>query len=131
MRGLYIRIIEGVFILLVALGPVALFAFPVIPVRPFGGRVLLAPIPGANCPGTLEPTSPFNINPAAPFGMIGPFAETPGPQTVGQVVPGAWVLGLYLNTPIPECEVGIPPIAAPLPVYRAYLFGTSVPDLPI
>ena len=127
MKGLYVRIIEGIFILLVALGPVALFAFPIVPARPFGGKVLLSPIPGAICPTSMQPTSPFNIIPVSPLGKAGPFSEVPGPQTVGKVVMGQWILGLYWTIPIPDCEID----GAPATVYKAYIFGTNVPDLPI
>ncbi len=129
MKG--IRIIKGFFLLLVAFGPLALFAFPTSLARPFGGKVLTAPLPGAVCADNMEPTSPFVIVPVTPFGKIGPFAEIPGPQTVGSVTPGAWILGLYWSVPIPDCEVVVPPVAAPVPVYKAYLFGTSSPNLPI
>lgn len=119
---------KGIFLLLVALGPVALFAFPILPVRPFGGRVLLAPVPDVTCPGSMEPTSPFTIVPVSPFMIPGPFSEVPGPQSIGKVVPGAWILGLYWSTPIPDCTTELPPV--PIPVFKAYIQGTNVPDVP-
>lgn len=100
---------------------------------PFGGTIFLAPLPGSICPGTVvfEPTSPFAIIPYGTGGIPGPFSELPGPQAYGQVVTGAYVLGLYLPVPIPDCTVAVPP-GGPVPVLKAVLFGTSVPfDFPI
>ena len=57
---------------------------------------------------------------------MGPYAEVPGPQTFGSVVPSAWMLGLYSNIPIPDCLVGVPGVGQ-VPVYKAFLFGTSIP----
>ncbi|MEZ4210752.1 MAG: hypothetical protein R3B39_00400 [Candidatus Paceibacterota bacterium] len=100
------------------------------PLIPFGGLITTAPIPGAICPTALEPTSPFIVVPSGAT-IVGPFAEVPGPQAFGQTVPGAWILGLYLPTPIPDCTVGIPPAGTVMPVFKATIFGTSVPiDLP-
>ncbi|MEZ4113861.1 MAG: hypothetical protein R3B65_00085 [Candidatus Paceibacterota bacterium] len=93
---------------------------------PFGGRIAQAPIPGAACPSSVvfEPTSPFAIVPV--MGIPGPFSAIPGPTGFGQVVPSAWILGLYLPTPIPDCTVAVPPVGA-APVFKATIFGTSVP----
>lgn len=115
---------KGVFVLVFALGPVAMFAAG-FGFLPFGGRVLTAPIPGAVCPTALDPLSPF-MNIPVGLNIPGPFASVPGPQTVGQVVPGAWILGNYLTTPIPDCFVGVPG-AGQVPVYKAFMYGTSVP----
>jgi hypothetical protein len=106
---------------------------------PFGGRVVTAPIPGAVCPTSISfvPDSPFVITPvgvgipgASSF-IPGPFSSVPGPQTFGQIIPSAWILGLYLSVPIPDCVAPIPPLGT-LPVFKATIYGTSVPiDLPL
>lgn len=97
---------------------------------PFGGRVFEAPLPGAICPTTVafEPTSPFAIVPVG-VGIPGPFSALPGPTGFGQVIPTAWILGLYLPTPVPDCTAPVPP-AGLAPVFKSLIFGTSVP-LPI
>jgi hypothetical protein len=100
---------------------------------PFGGRIVSAPIPGATCPDVdFEPTSPYAVIPANPLHIPGPFAEIFSPYGYGQILPGAWILGKYLPTPIPDCMVGIPPVGTVLPVFKTPIYGTSIPfDLPI
>lgn len=102
------------------------------PLISFGGRITTAPIPGAVCPTSLRPTSPFILVPAN--GSIGgPFSEAPGPLAFGQVVPGAWILGLYLPTPIPDCTApAFLPAGGAVPIFKATIFNTSVPvDSPL
>lgn len=100
-------------------------ALPVPVLISFGGRVITAPIPGAVCATSLEPTSPFAIK---PFGTpyIGPFASVPGPQTSGQVIPGAQILGLFLSIPVPDCTAPVPPLGT-FPVFKAPIYGTDIP----
>lgn len=122
MKGIHKKIIFSYF--LVFLATLGIFS-SVNPARPFGGRVITSPIPGAVCPTSLEPTSPFAIAPT-PLLLPGPFSEVPGPTGHGQVVTGAWILGLHLPVPIPDCLAPIPPLGS-LPVFKAFLFGTSIP----
>lgn len=110
-------------IFLASLPMITLAASPVW--LPFGGEVVAAPITNVGCAASFQPTSPFAIIPTAGF-VPGPFSELPGPTTVGMVLPGAWILGLYYTVPIPDCVAVIPPLG-PTPVLKAFLFGTSIP----
>lgn len=122
----YLRYLLVIFLISL---PVAAFAINVQPFRSFGGRIITAPVPGANCPTSLEPTSPFVIL-AVPLGSpyFGPFSQLPGPQTAGQLVPGAQILGNYMTIPIPDCFVGLP-LVGQVPVFKAYMYRTDVPEI--
>ncbi len=118
------KILRYFLVVLLASIPFIIFAANPL-VRPFGGRIITAPIPGANCPTSLEPMSPFIVIPVG-INILGPFSSVPGPQTFGQNVPSAWILGNYTTIPIPDCFVGVP-LLGQMPVFKAYMYGTSVP----
>ncbi len=91
--------------------------------KPFGGKIITAPTPGVTCPvGKLG--SPFTQTPAglSPPGLyVGDY--NPISLSFG-LKPTAWVLGLYIPTPIPECATeSVPP--APVVGFRTYFLGTS------
>lgn len=93
--------------------------------RPFGGRILTAPTPGVTCPAGKQPGSPFTVEPVMPMPpwlMVGDYH----PLSISyQLVPGAWILGLYVPTPIPECATdSLPPV--PVEGFRTFFHGTSV-----
>jgi hypothetical protein len=90
---------------------------------PFGGQIITAPTPGVACPAGA-PGSPFSITPiVSPPGLyVGDYNPI---STRFRIVPGAWVLGLYIPVPIPECATtSTPPV--PVTGFRTFLHGTSV-----
>lgn len=93
--------------------------------QPFGGRIGTAPTPGVECPAGKQPGSPFTVIPVMPTAswlMVGDYHPISLPF---QLVPGAWILGLYNPVPIPECvTTTVPP--APVSGFRTYFHGTSV-----
>lgn len=96
--------------------------------QPFGGKILLSPIPGVVCPaGKIG--SPFTLVPNGPY-PTGPFVGDYYPvSNFHLLVPGAWILGLTNIVPLPECSTPpVPPATVPVPVngFRTILHGTSV-----
>ncbi len=92
------------------------------PLLPFGGKIT-AIVPGAICSDAKTPFTimPSGIVPAGPYGgtasaLIGFPTEV--------IMPGVWVLGLYLPTPLPICFTTTVP---PVPVFAmpVYVIGTS------
>lgn len=100
------------------------FVFAQTPfLMPFGGRILIAPMPGIVCPaGKLG--SPFFMTPLLPA-PPGPFI---GDYNVVSnnfmLAPGAAILGLYIPIPIPECATTSAP-PAPVPGFRTFIHGTN------
>lgn len=113
------------FVVVVVFGVSVNFAFAqAIPMLGFGGRIITAPTPGVSCPaGALG--SPFTMVPAgvAPAGLyVGDYHPT---SVSFRLAPGAWVLGLYIPIPIPECATqSIPP--APVAGFRTFIHGTNL-----
>ena len=97
--------------------PIVAFAL-ISPIQPFGGKVLLAPIPAGECPGGA-PVSPYSIEPV--FGPPGAYVTTQFVGGFGYIRPDSWILGLYNVVPLPEC-------AAPPPfsnAFRTIIYGTD------
>ncbi len=93
--------------------------------QPFGGKIITAPTPGISCPAGRQPGSPFMLAPNTPS-VVGPFVGDYHPISLNyQLVPGAWILGLYNPIPIPECATQSAP-PAPVSGFRTFLHGTSV-----
>jgi hypothetical protein len=100
-----------------------------LPPRSFGGLIIAAPTPGVNCPAGRQPGSPFTIIPAG-ASPAGPFVGDYNPISLTyQLVPGAWILGLYNPVPLPECATTTP-VPTPVPGFRTFIHGTSVPINP-
>lgn len=91
--------------------------------RPFGGLVLLSPIPGGLCAG-YGPFSikPANTAPATPYSVI-----APNPYMAKNVVyPGVWILGMYSPTTSPVgCNTTSTP-SSPYPAFPVTIYGTSL-----
>jgi|GEM_PF-3988274 len=91
--------------------------------KPFGGRIITAPTPGVECPAGKQP-SPFtlwNLATMTPTLMVG----DQNSKSFGQIMPSAWILGLYIPILVSECQTTSTP-SAPVPGYRTYLHGTSM-----
>lgn len=112
------------FVLVIGISLTPVITFGAVLGLPFGGLVLTAPVPGVSCPGGGV-TSPYVLTPLGGF-LPGLFTSTTGVGiTVGSITPGAYILGLYLPTPIPEC-VGPPPLNT---TFQTSIYGTNIPGL--
>lgn len=90
---------------------------------PFGGRITaIKTPPNVQCPTNAN--SPFIIVPAGASSAY-PWAVGPGQVSFGQIVPSAWILGLYSFS---SCIMTNPPPApsSPYPVLFSNFYGTSI-----
>ncbi len=116
------KIIFFVFIVSFSLSVNFAFAQALVPL---GGRILTAPTPGVSCPGGRQPGSPFSIVPVTAINPPGLYIGDYNPTSLKfNLTPGAWILGLYLSTPIPECATQSAP-PAPVSGFRTIIHGTS------
>jgi hypothetical protein len=106
-----------IFVLSVSVSLTPFVAFAGIGL-PFGGLVLTSPTPGATCPSGA-PVSPYAITPLA--GLPGLYVSTQWVAGVGLITPSAYILGLYVPTPIPEC-VSVPPFNN---AFHTTIYGTN------
>lgn len=105
-----------------------LFTFAFGSLQPFGGRITtvkLQPAPpgiSITCPSNVQ--SPFMISPV--FGPAGPWSAMVGPINVGQITPGAWILGLIQAGPGTCEQLNNPPLTpTPYPTTVTDFYGTS------
>lgn len=113
-------VVTGMFVL-----PSAAHAVSISIFQPFGGKVLTSFVPGVVCPGE----GPVYIKPAG-LAPAGPYAAdfSVSRYLYKTLLPGSWVIGLYLPTPVPICATtSIPPV--PVPVLKIIMFGSSLPSL--
>jgi hypothetical protein len=89
--------------------------------RPFGGRIITAPVPGVECYNPPKQGSPFIISSG-----IESYEGDTNTKSFGQIVPSAWILGLYSITPSTNCYIPATPANIPYPTFRTILHGTSV-----
>lgn len=94
-----------IFVLLAIISlPLSSFALVSIP---FGGRITSVRTPPIVQCGS-NAMSPFMITPS--YGVPGPWSAIPGPINVGQIVPGAWILGLQTTIPGTCFTTTMPPM---------------------
>lgn len=75
-------------------------------VRPLGGMILVAPIPGMTCPSSTTP-GPWTIRPYT-IASPGPYLIlTSGTKHIPR--PGVYFKGNYILTPVPICNTGNSP----------------------
>ncbi len=87
---------------------------------PFGGLILTTGVPpNVTCTGD----GPFMISPAA--GPASTWNNGPGQVAFGQIVSGAWILGLYSGS---TCLMEVPPpvFETTYPVFFTNFYGTSM-----
>lgn len=96
------------------------FSFAFTGFQPFGGRITTVKTPPTvTCMTNIQ--SPFKITPV--WGTPGPWSAMPGRVNVGQITPGAWILGLIQAGPGSCVTDSSPPAAYPTTVTNFY--GTS------
>jgi hypothetical protein len=92
--------------------------------KPFGGLVILSPIPGVTCTGIKD--GPFVTLPAS--GGFGPFVTTFGTKMYdkGNVFISRWLLGRRSYIPDATlCSIQVGNAKIPFPVFVIDLTGTS------
>jgi len=94
--------------------------------QPFGGKIIANAVPGVTCAG-IGPITIRPINLLSPAGLYATTALTRKYQ-YRTIVPGSWVVGLYLPAMTPICFTdSVPPV--PISVFPIITIGTSLPNL--
>ncbi len=91
---------------------------------PFGGLVILSPVPGVTCTGIKD--GPFFVFPAS--GGVGPFVTTFGTKMYdnNNVFISRWLLGKRSIVPdLTLCSIPAGNAKIPFPVFTIELTGTS------
>lgn len=114
--------------LVILIFPFATFAFTGF--QPFGGRITTVKTP-PNVLCTTNTQSPFMISPV--IGSVGPWSAMFGTVNIGQITPGAWILGLIQSGPGSCVTESTPPVAYPTTVTNFYgtNMGSGGSDMPI
>jgi len=88
---------------------------------PFGGKVILTPIPGVVCPTG----QPFMIAGSTTIYVLMPSTKSYLYRTI---LPSVWTLGLAETLPLPICAItSLPPV--PVLARPIIILGTSLPSL--
>jgi len=105
--------------LVILIFPFATFAFGGL--QPFGGRITTIKMP-TNVTCSSNEQSPFSISPVK--GTPGPWSAMFGTVNIGQITPGAWILGLIQGGSGSCIMEGEPP--TPYPTTVTNFYGTNM-----